>query len=146
MHHDIEYAAAHHKAVMTRARTATLSLLDGPTPRNGHLSKGHRLCLTTNTATPECQGPAEVAPGVARQVCQRYEHLQCATAALTDVVPDDGVAAAEAGLVLESPENAPGGVPAASSRRADHLPRCGLNCQQMAPVWASGWSLPRVAR
>ena len=36
--YDIEYATAHHEAVTARAKAAITLLIDGPTPRNGHLA------------------------------------------------------------------------------------------------------------
>ena len=38
-YYDIEHATAHHEAVMCRAKTAILNLLEGQTPRNRHLVK-----------------------------------------------------------------------------------------------------------
>jgi hypothetical protein len=41
----IEYATAHHEAVMTRAKTTMLLLLDGHTPRNSHLARAVQTML-----------------------------------------------------------------------------------------------------
>ncbi len=43
--YDIEYATAHHEAVTARAKAAITLLIDGPTPRNGHLARAVKTIL-----------------------------------------------------------------------------------------------------
>ena len=43
--YDIEYATAHHEAVTARAKAAITLLIDGPTPKNGHLARAVKTIL-----------------------------------------------------------------------------------------------------
>ena len=57
-------------------------------------------------STDDCQGLAEVAPGVARGMGQRHEHLPRPAAALPHIVLDDGVSPVEPVLVPDPLEDA----------------------------------------
>ena len=80
-YYDIEYATAHVEAIIVRAKATIGEILDGTTPRNGHLagsphtlakSKAHKL---RRTATPDRQGEntpatpatARLFPGISRR-------------------------------------------------------------------------------
>ena len=43
--YDIEYTTAHHEALMARSKPAITILIDGPTPRNGHLARAVKTIL-----------------------------------------------------------------------------------------------------
>ncbi len=49
--YDIEYATAHHEAVMTRAKAITLALLQGPTPMDRDLAAATATLLESEIAT-----------------------------------------------------------------------------------------------
>ena len=51
--YDIEYATAHHEAVTARAKAAITLLIDGPTPRNGHLARAVKTILDDEAARLE---------------------------------------------------------------------------------------------
>ena len=48
--YDIEYATAHHEAVTARAKAAITLLIDGSTPRNGHLARAVKTILDDEAA------------------------------------------------------------------------------------------------
>ena len=140
--YDIEYATAHYEAVTARAKAAITLLIDGPTPRNGHLAHAVKTLLDDEAARLEA-ATKRLKEAVARHyadpthrevseanrqrvrelaaLTERYDrHMRSCFAQFKKSLPDFTPESVWLTMVLMPVINAPA---VAAAQRGGHLPQ-----------------------